>query len=414
MANFRINEMFMTELEKKLAKIQKKCEKHGCAFTFKETGEEFETIKDDVTEQEITTRFVLVEVEGTAIVNGWEFAASIDKTENGNIIDKAPSCDVEVPRKYWTSSLYCEHCQQKRQRRHVFLVRNTETGEFKQVGRACLAEYTHGLSAEMVASIMECKRACEEAEAAWNGCSFGSMQKYEKSEDVLALAFGAVRAFGYAPTSEIYCTKERVCDYIRCIRGELNRDAFGRYWKNPESERIQNEMDAHQISMTNEKDLEDSRKALEWLKEQEESTDYMHNLKTAIGEYTNASRMGLLISLVPTYCKAIEREIERQKREEEKAKEAQESKHVGEVGKRYSFIIDSFRILTSWHNDFGGYYGGEIYIYKFTDADGNVYIWKTGNALDDNCIGKTMTGTIKEHGEFNGVKQNNLTRCKVA
>ena len=408
MANFRINEMFMTELEKKLARIQKKCEKHGCAFTFEEIGEEFETVKDKETEQEITTRFVLVKVEGTAIVNGWEFVAGIDKTANGNIIDKAPSCDVEVPRKYWTSALYCEHCQQRRARKHVYLVRNTETGEFKQVGRACLAEYTHGLSAELVADIMESKRACEEAEQSWDGCCHGLSKHYEKSEDVLALAFGAVRSFGYAPSSEVDSTKSKVCEYIICIRGDYHKCMRQYFWK------VEDEMNAHQISMTNEKDLADAKKALEWLKEQEENTDYMHNLKTAIGEYTEASRMGLLISLVPTYCKSIEREIERQKREAEKAKEAKESKHVGEVGKRYSFIIDSFRILTSWHNDFGGYYGGYVYIYKFTDADGNVFIWKTSTDLDDECIGKTLTGTIKEHGEFNGVKQNNLTRCKLA
>lgn len=405
MANYKINENFMADLEKKLARIQKKCEKHGCAFSFTEIGEEFETVKDEETGKEITTRFVLVDVEGTAIINGWEFVASIDKTENGNIIDKAPSCDVEVPREYWTSSLYCEHCNQKRARRHVYLVRNTETGEFKQVGRACLAEYTHGLSAELVAQIMEWKRACEEAENRFDGCGHGWVRDWYKSEDVLALAFGAVRSFGYAPTSESYCTRARVSDYIRCIRRDYHRDARKYFWK------VEDEMKEHDISMTNEKDLADARKALDWLKEQEESTDYMHNLKTAIGEQTEASRLGLLISLVPTYCKAIEREIERKKREEEKAKEAKEANHVGEVGKRYSFTIDTFRCLAGWKNDYGY---GWVYIYKFTDKTGNVFIWKTSTDLEDDCIGKTITGTIKDHGEYNGVKQNNLTRCKLA
>lgn len=412
MTQFRINENFMDELKKKLARIERKCKKYDCAFTFEETGEEFETVKDE-DGKEITTRFVLVNVDGKAIINDWEFCASIDKTENGNIIDKAISCEVEVPRKYWTSSLYCEHCNTHRARKHVYLVRNTKTGEFKQVGRQCMASYTHGLSAEYVAAMMELKKECEEAEKAWTGCGHSGWTRYVKAEEALALAFGTVRAFGYIPSSEYRSTKAIVADYIRCINGELNRDAFGRYWENPEAKRIEMEMQEHNISIDNEKDLEDARKALEWLKEQEESTDYMHNMKTAICEYTEESRMGLLISLVPTYCKAIQREIERKEREEKKAQEAKNAKHIGNVGERIEFKIDSIHVLTAWHNDFGGYYGGYVYLYKLTDESGNVFIWKTQTELDEKDIGKTIKGTIKEHGEFNGVKQNIITRCKV-
>jgi hypothetical protein len=67
-------------------------------------------------------------------------------------------------------------------------------------------------------------------------------------------------------------------------------------------------------------------------------------------------------------------------------------------------------------------------IYKFTDADGNVFVWKTtgsvGEDRTDN-IGRDyfykpengesvkVSGTIKEHNEYRGEKQTVLTRCKV-
>jgi hypothetical protein len=49
-----------------------------------------------------------------------------------------------------------------------------------------------------------------------------------------------------------------------------------------------------------------------------------------------------------------------------------------------------------------------------TDKEGNVYIWKTGKDMEkDGAENKTLVGTLKEHNEYKGVKQNVLTRCKI-
>lgn len=44
------------------------------------------------------------------------------------------------------------------------------------------------------------------------------------------------------------------------------------------------------------------------------------------------------------------------------------------------------------------------------DAAGNVYIWKTGKHIDG---AQNVAGTVKGHTVYNGVKQTELTRCKV-
>lgn len=42
----------------------------------------------------------------------------------------------------------------------------------------------------------------------------------------------------------------------------------------------------------------------------------------------------------------------------------------------------------------------------------NVYTWKTSNCLGENSI-KSLTGTVKTHTEYRGIKQTELTRCRV-
>ena len=148
---FKILEENMARLEKKLATIQKKCEKFGCDFHYEKLGESYETRKNEEGQQ-ITVKVIEVEVEGTAILNDWQFVATIVKTENGNLIKGDGSW--EVPERYYTSEPICEHCNQKRNRQHTYIVRNTKTGEFKQIGKSCLRAYTNGLSAEICAQYM--------------------------------------------------------------------------------------------------------------------------------------------------------------------------------------------------------------------------------------------------------------------
>ena len=74
------------------------------------------------------------------------------------------------------------------------------------------------------------------------------------------------------------------------------------------------------------------------------------------------------------------------------------------------------------------YYTETAHIYTLADADGNCYVWKTANPMKaerwegDDLIEETyaepgdkvtMRATVKEHGEYRGVKQTVITRPKV-
>ena len=147
--------------------------------------------------------------------------------------------------------------------------------------------------------------------------------------------------------------------------------------------------------------------ALEWVNSQSEDSNYIHNLKTVCGlEYVQYKNFGLLASLFPAYNKDLERVAKRKA-----AFDAESgSEYVGEVKDRITVKVKSVKCVTSWETEFG-----ITRIYKIIGEDGNVYTWKTGKFIDDEeSVNMSITGTVKAHTEFRGIKQTELTRCRVA
>lgn len=146
---YAIYEGNLDRLEKKLKRIFNKCKAYGCDFHYEQTGEEFRELKDEKGNK-YTARFVLVEAEGTAVINDWEFVAELEHTEKGNIITGVAG--IEVPERYYTTTPVCEHCNSKRYRKNTYIVRNKTTGEFKQVGKSCLCNHSKGFDESKIQS----------------------------------------------------------------------------------------------------------------------------------------------------------------------------------------------------------------------------------------------------------------------
>lgn len=57
---------------------------------------------------------------------------------------------------------------------------------------------------------------------------------------------------------------------------------------------------------------------------------------------------------------------------------------------------------------------GTTFVYTFEDAQGHQLVWKTGTWLEQEVDSDvTLKGTIKAHSEYKGIKQTELTRCKI-
>lgn len=396
MKTFAIYEGNMERLVKKINRIRNKCKQYGCDFHYAEVGEEFRALKDEEG-HEYTARFVLVEAEGTAVVNGWKFIASVEHTEKGNIINKA--CDIEVPERYYTSDSVCEHCNSKRYRRDTFIVMNEETGEFKQVGKSCLKDFTSGMSAEGVAQYTALFEELIEGETPCGGRG----ESYYPVKEFLMYVAETIKHFGYVRTQDCgRSTRDRAFDYYMMEHG-------GRFLAVEEA-RLKEEM--RSVSFDAKGNAEFAEKALSWLDVQEVDNNYMHNLKTACSlEYTSCRNLGILTSLYPTYNRELEYQAEKAEQERQRALQRaseQNSMYVGNVGDRVEIDVHSFECVTSWETMYG-----VTRIYKIVDTNGNVYTWKTSNIISEDEIVK-VKGTVKNHSEYRGIKQTEITRCKVA
>lgn len=406
---YAIWECHMDELRKKVKTIQKKCEKYGCDFTFEEVGEEIR----DVTDRELVDhntgepvvhhlKFILVRAEGTAVINGWEFVASVEHTENGNIFRKAMT-DVEIPQRYRCSDPYCEHCNSKRMRKGTFIIRNVESGEFKQVGHNCLNDYTHGMSASFASFNASLKPVFEEAQnqpisgVSWFAKSFGT-------REVLCYSAETIRHFGYSKSENGYnSTKERMRRFFDCQHGGL----FPSELNDEVREQMESVRFNHESDEAN-KMVDD---ALAWLNEQEEKNDYIHNLKVAcLLDYTTYNKFGLLVSLFPTYA----REMGLYEKRAKEMEQGKSSDYVGNVGDKVNVDVDSIKCVTSWESSYDGYHASVTYIWKIISKNGNVFTWKTSKWMDEENPPRSIKGIVKEHKEFREVKQTELTRCRIA
>lgn len=398
MKQFAIYEGNMERLVKKINRIRNKCNKYGCDFHYAEVGEEFRTIKDEKG-QEYTARFVLVEAEGIAVVNGWKFIASVEHTEKGNIINRA--CDIEVPERYYTSDPVCEHCNSHRYRKDTYIVMNEETGEFKQVGKSCLKDFTSGMSAEGVAQYTALFEELIEGETPCGS----SGARYYPVKDFLAYVAETIKHFGYVRTQDSgRSTRDRAFDYYMMEHG-------GRFLKEVEQS-LKEEMRSVSFDANAAGNSEFVENALEWLSSQSENGNYMHNLKTACSlDYTTSNNFGILTSLFPTYNRDLEYQAQKAEQERQRAlQQASEknSNHIGAIGDRIEIDVHSFECVTSWETQYG-----VTRIYKIVDTNGNVYTWKTSNYVSEDDIAK-VKATVKSHNEYRGIKQTEITRCKVA
>lgn len=89
-----------------------------------------------------------------------------------------------------------------------------------------------------------------------------------------------------------------------------------------------------------------------------------------------------------------------------KERESAVNEYVGQVGKKWSGELTVKKTIR-----FLGHYGAS-YLHIMADNMGRTFTWKaSGKELEVGTY--AITGTVKEHTEFRGVRQTVLTRCKV-
>lgn len=389
----------MESFEKKIARIRRKAERAKVDFSYKR----LEPIQKETDLPGITVECVPVTVKCKIHYENWIVIAVLDHHEVGNVIhlvegEWKPSAELALPSRFRTAKPFCEHCNTMRSRNKTVVIYNTQTKQFKQVGTTCLREYTGGIDAEAIAAFEEAIKSPEE----FLGVS-GSSKFFIETKDYLSAVVATMSLYGFMSKKKAAEINEEVRYNKNAKRVEATCTKAVHLMTNNEKP---NEMSNKWHNIYKSKDTEAFvEDALEWIKSYNEPNDFMENLRVICsGSHIKVSDVGFAACLMDLY----KRHLEYEKTRKQKEKDNEMYRYYGEVGEKVT-LNGKLACVTSYSTQFG-----VMYIYKMI-YDSAIFVWKTSKYLgiDDSGAEVNLVGTIKEHSEFRGVKQNMLVRCKV-
>lgn len=390
-----INESRYEGLSKEIARINRRAARlsvPGYTLTRKNVRVIQVSISDpNGDSRTIPVRQVEVEVVGQPVcLSGWTFAATIQHLGDGadNILRVSPAFhEASIPTQYRTaSSSVCDHCCTARFRRETYILQSSK-GEWKQVGSTCIADFlgsdaTHAVArAEMAFSI---------------GIALGDAGRDHSRSDLavstqnfLACAIACVRAHGWVSRKE---AREGHAQATADLALNVMR---GRGPKGSRSVK------------TSDDDYQTALQVMEWgrsLAERDGLNDYLWNLRAAFaGDYMPSRAEGIIASGYIAFL--------REKESERRAREAADSKHIGEVGQRLPLALKATAVRSMPSN-----YGVTTLV-SFVTREGDVVKWfASGDKTAAFKPGKTYQGdvTIRKHDEWQGVKQTIVSHCFLA
>lgn len=394
---YAIHEGNWATLERKLNRIASKCAALGAPFVFEVVGEEFRTEK--VHGQDVTARFILIKAEGVARVDDWEFVATIEYHDGGNIIRRYND-NIVLPERFRTSGNVCEHCHTARPRINLYIIHNTKTDEFKQVGGTCLSLYTHGLSLEYVTAWLDGVDALEHFDGVYDPEQVSNFNYYNVRE-VVAYAAAVIKKTGYLKACDCYPTRNIVAALLGygTLPSKLAIVNDGGYL--PKGIKLT----ADDMAVSD----SEIDTILDYYSNLSDSTEFVHNIKSAISaQWVKPANLGILCYTPEGYYRHVAAEQERKKREEQKDIERHE--HYGEEGKRYKGAsVKSVREVAHYSTEYG-----ITNIYNVMIDDNIVLTWKSAKEIStEKGAYSKIDFTVKCHGDYNGTPQTLVTRCKL-
>lgn len=346
--------------------------------------------------------------------NDWAFGGSVEPSgvEGENFVNVSLSGRdfgfIAPTRYFFSNPCACDYCKTNRKRNKTYLVVNQETGEWKQLGKECLKLFVKGIDVDAIATFESFIKEAEDAANPGNEFFYNRRARFVEVQRALELAQAATQMFGFLATrdnegnSNLLSTKNIVHAKILKEMGYQN-DLLN--ISNSEREDLKpylTKLDHyfHNIDPDNH-EVADLLESVEYLPDE----SYYNNLKTiTANEYIPLDKLGLLVSIP----KAITRYRETLKMQEEKEKLAKLSNYLGKVGEKIEVNFVSGKQVACCETQFG-----LLHIYEFKDVNGNVIVWKSSSGKDIPESG-TVTGTVKAHEEYNGIKQTIILRAKIA
>jgi len=316
---------------------------------------------------------------------GWRFVAAVDAVEGGTILRYPPGATAAVVPNDQIRAGECDHCHTTRARRSTVLVAHDDTGQVLQVGRSCLKDFLGHNTLPVFLTIDEIANSL--------GGSLSGTPAAWDVHSVLTYAAAAVESFGWTPASASEHGRVPTRDLVRlALTGGRGAD------------QLRDQLAPH---------LADAQTRAPQLRADllaglTGGSGYEANLVAVLrGDAVEAKHLGLAVSAIPAH----QRLIADRAREAARKEAAQSVDHVGTVGEKvtltgvvrtalrvdgYTFHSPASVLLVV---DCG------TAVAKMTTAAAWAYGVHVGDPL-------TVTGTVKAHTEWNGIKQTVLARPK--
>jgi hypothetical protein len=406
---YRIPEVNLPSMTAKVEKLNKRARRLGMAcIVVTEIGEEFATQRRRIEDpfggppevQEITVRFVKVTVTGqTPRIDGWDFAATIQHEDGGNLLRTSPGFDTLLPLQYRHADTQCEHCAKDRRRNDTYVLLNAETGTWKQVGRSCLADFLRTTNPQGIAEWAEIIAALDP-----------DISVYEDDFDGEG-----------GPGRKLYFGVQRLLAQVRCIvrqdgwcsRTEARNSLVPKLtsvdqaflWFDSKFVGQQSAAIREKYTPT-EEDIAEAAAAIVWAQAlpADVANDYLWNIRVvAHKEYVDVRGAGLAGSIISAYNKHLERELAK------KYESLNPSEYFGTPKVR-----EHFRLTVVGIRELDGEFGLTTMVRFKQEGTNNTAIWwASGKPAFEIELDQTytLTATVKQHELYRGEhKQTVVTR----
>ena len=306
---YRVPEGNLEALTARVGKMNKRAAKLKMEpLVLTTIGEEFEerTRKEgDIAGYRVVTysvRFVIVTLTGTCPrVNGWAMAATIQHEDGGNILRTVPGFETCLPLVYRNCSTGCDHCRTDRRRNDTYVL-HSEAGEWKQVGRNCLADFLRTSDASGIAEYAEMLASIDEEMGEFEEESFGgsSGPEYFTAKRLLTQVACCVRADGWCSRTEAKNSFVPKCATV---------DSAMALWDQKTWDKLS---DADQVRLTpTEADEAKAAAAIAWAQDlpADVGNDYLWNIRVVSHrEMLSYRDAGLAGSIIAAYNRFLEQE----------------------------------------------------------------------------------------------------------
>lgn len=332
-----------------------------------------------------------LEIEYPEIKLGhWRVVGKLEAIEGGNLAFAVSrgEADVAALAKRADCPIECEHCNTNRRRKDGYLLRDDESGGYKEVGSNCLEDFTgiDPAAALFMAQMWNVIKLAEEDFAEFGRS--GRVNAVRTAQYLADVSFLAEN-FGFVSAS-----KARETDLSPTYSEALSlSDVL-----------MKNAGLREKYLAQHERHAETANAVRAWIEGKEEESTFDRNVKLLLALDAislKSNHLAFAAATVPLYQRAHAAKVESRKR----------SEHIGQPGQRLTGSLIVERVVP-----IDTIYGSSDLV-LFRDNDGNRIKWKTSACPFEvkDGVGRSLEATfkVKEHAEYNGSAQTAITHLKV-